>query len=257
MKSCLQIIGVAGILLLFTCADLERDNILDPKNPDSHRPRIVLIEAFVSADPDANYCGFALDALEDLEVEFGSSQLIILEYHLRNTVWQDEYASQDANVRYAELAASPQGIPDVFFNGADVRVQGAYSAETAYMRYRPAYESESNEPGLYTIEAQVRSGSEVTEVEVSLARLGNTEVANISIHAVVVHDMVASRARHVVRSVLVPKTINRLAAGEKTIHTFAIASSLAEVNNAALVLFIYDDNASNKKVLQALRMNLS
>ena len=247
---------ILSLLFFCSCAELERDNVLDPKNPNSERPRVVLIEAFVNDYPAVQYCANALDGLMNLEAEFGNSQLIILEYHYNEVTWQDEYAIQEANVRYNELAPSSYGFPDVFFNGADSRIQGAYSAESAYQRYRDEFGDELNTAGLYTIEAQVSTSSNQTTVNVSVARLGNTSVSNISIHAVVVHDMGDDRHRHVVKSVLLSQMINRLEAGEIEDVTFTFPTSLSSANNASLVLFVYDENAGNKNVLQAHSLTL-
>ena len=80
MKNLLRRLTICSIwVTLFGCSDLPRDNPLDPKNPESQRPQVVLAEAFVTDDPDAQFCANALDALTQLEGEFGNTQLLIVE----------------------------------------------------------------------------------------------------------------------------------------------------------------------------------
>ena len=68
-------------LFIFDCGDLDRDNPLDPKNPNSSVDRVVLVELFVNDSTGFEYCNYALDALERLaQREEFKDKLFILEF---------------------------------------------------------------------------------------------------------------------------------------------------------------------------------
>ncbi|UCE06986.1 MAG: hypothetical protein JSW07_02805, partial [bacterium] len=115
---------------IFDCGDLDRDNPLDPKNPNSSVERAILVELFVNDSTGFEYCSYALDALERLaQREEFKDNLFVLEYHLINRThnWNDSYALDEFNQRYYQYVPNlnERGIPDAMFNGLVSRVQGA------------------------------------------------------------------------------------------------------------------------------------
>ncbi len=248
--------GLACMILLLVvasqCGDLPRDNPLDPKNPRSQRERAVLVEAFVSDDPSAQYCGHALDALAQLEAEVGSSSLIVAEYHLPNPgKWVDGHALPEARLRYEELAQTGLGVPDVFFNGAAGRVQGAHSVATAYERYRRQYDAHRSTPGLFTIEGEVVRTAFMVTVRVGLARLGSDRAPALTLRAVLVSDLGSARHRHVVRAVLSGHQVAGMQAGEIVYRTFQLPVSALSGSGDRLVLFVESGEGASRTVAQA------
>ena len=126
-------------LFIFGCGGLDRDNPLDPKNPNSSVERAILVELFVNDSTGFDYCNYALDAIERLarREEF-KDNLYVLEYHLTNRTsnWNDVYALDEFNQRYYQYVPNlnERGIPDAMFNGLVKRVQGA-SLENIENRY--------------------------------------------------------------------------------------------------------------------------
>ena len=49
------------LIILLRCGNLDRDNALDPKNPNSKANRIILIELFVVENTGYEYCNTALE----------------------------------------------------------------------------------------------------------------------------------------------------------------------------------------------------
>ncbi|MEJ2053421.1 MAG: hypothetical protein P8X42_05830, partial [Calditrichaceae bacterium] len=68
------------LALLAACSDIERDNLLDPKNPDSYSDTPILIEAFVNTSFE--YDAAALVALDQIQAQLGdNTDIEIVEYH--------------------------------------------------------------------------------------------------------------------------------------------------------------------------------
>ena len=237
--------------ILIGCSELDRSNPLDPKNPDSQRPRVVVVEAFVSDDPNAVYCPFTLQGLAQLEAEVGTAQLLILEYHLQKTgEWDDDYALQTANLRYNELATTQKGVPDVFFCGPHKRLQGASSVEAAYERYRPAFEEESALYGIFTIELTTSESANEVNIFAKIARLGNSSESDIVVRGVVVRDFGDALHRHVVVASPLSQPINQIDAGEIAEVSFSVSQNDIAQNNTKFVVFIQKQTGA-EVILQA------
>ncbi|MBC7186751.1 MAG: hypothetical protein H5U38_06920 [Calditrichaeota bacterium] len=250
-------LAVVLLALACQCGDLPRDNPLDPKNPRSQRERVILAEAFVSDDPAAAYCGYALDALAQLEAEVGSAHLLIAEYHLPNPgKWVDPHAVPEARLRYEELAQTGLGIPDVFFDGPAGRVQGAYSAATAYDRYRRLYDAHRTSAGLFTIEGEVARTNAEVKVQVSLARLGSQPARALLLRAVLVRDLGMDRHHHVVKAVFSGQRVEDLQAGEVVQSTFLLPASAVSGGDESLIVFVESGEGANRVVEQAASLRL-
>ena len=107
------------ILLIGTfaagCKDIERDNILDPKNPNSFRPHVVTVEAFVNTSPELpyNYNDIMLEALEQLKTIY-AAKIIVSHYHRDVQEYKDNYAlfeSDQLYDKYGDIRWTPN--PDV------------------------------------------------------------------------------------------------------------------------------------------------
>lgn len=240
----------SGILFLCACGELERNNPLDPKNPQSERERVVFIEAFVNdATP---FSPFTLTALDSLAFALPTDQIIIAEHHLPGTNYNDTYALQESADRYNTLVTADHGVPDVFFNGTPTRLQGASSAHAAAQRYRAALQNELSRIGYFTIEAKKTVTATGIEINATIARLGDSPATQFAIVAVVWEDLGMARHRHVVRKVFSPEAVNGLAAGDT--RTVRFAANLAGVQNAnrlQAAVIIERSLNSGKEMLQA------
>ncbi|NUM78876.1 hypothetical protein HUU40_31345 [candidate division KSB1 bacterium] len=240
----------SGLLFLCACGELERNNPLDPKNPRSERPRVIFVEAFVNdATP---FSPFALRALDSLSLALASDQIIIVEHHLPSANYNDSYALQESAERYNNLAAADHGVPDVFFNGAPTRLQGASSAPTAAQRYRAALQNESGKIAYFTIEAKKSVAETGIEINATLARLGDSPASQFAIAAVVWEDLGLSGHRHVVRKIFSPEVVNGLAAGDtKTVRFTTHLSGVQNANRVQAAVLIERNLNSGREVLQA------
>ncbi len=184
------------------CGNLDRNNPLDPKNPSSLTKRIVIVEAFVNSSAGAPV-NAAVDGLDRLRQEFTERSLICLEHHIEKTEGTDPWAIEASFTRYGNLSSQPagQGLPDVFFDGREGRVQGASDSESAYQRYREAFAERASRPAEITIEPGARLDGGKIKVVATVARLGNTEVNDVDLSAIVSENM-GEHHRNVVRSIV-------------------------------------------------------
>lgn len=238
------------MLFLCACGELERNNPLDPKNPRSERPRVIFVEAFVNdATP---FSPFALRALDSLSLALASDQIIIVEHHLPSANYNDSDALQESAERYNNLAVADHGVPDVFFNGAPTRLQGASSAPTAAQRYRAALQNESGKIAYFTIEAKKSVSATGIEINAVIARLGDSPASQFAVAAVVWEDLGIAGHRRVVRKVFSPEVVNGMAAGDtKTVRFAANLSGVQNANRVQAAVIIERNLNSGREVLQA------
>ncbi len=238
------------LFLLVACGELERDNPLDPRNPASERPRVLVLEAFVNdATP---FSPFALTALDSLRPAFSPDQVILVEHHLPSATFSDAYALPESADRYRTLAAADHAVPDVFLNGSVMRLQGASSAATAAQRYRTALQNQLGKVALFTIEAKQTIAGAGIAIDVAVARLGNSSFGPFALSALVWEDLAAAGHHQVVRKVLSPQTISGIAAGEiKTVRFTAALPGVRDAGRVQAAVFIEYGSHSNKEILQA------
>ena len=219
-KKCLYAAAVA-VLVIAGC-NIPHDNPLDPANPGSSSPGKIMIEAFVNLEPGLplEICGYMVDALDSLASLY-PDQVVIAEYH-RNVknfptpfhraeneiLYQHYWDALDSTVR------GMKGIPDVFINGTEARVQGASDKASAFFRLQQAVLSRASDAGLYTIEIEASvSGSQITP-QVTLARLGNSDAENLLVKAVLVSRIAFPRYTRVVSGAVTGTVIDRLNRGQ-------------------------------------------
>jgi hypothetical protein len=242
---------VCFLLFLSACEELERTNPLDPRNPNSERRQVVLVEAFINtATP---FSDFAIKALDSLALAFPLQQVVIVEYHLSSVAYPDASASPANLVRYNNLTAATPAVPDVFFNGFLQRVQGASSVATALLRYRRAVQNEIDKIAHFTLAAQKTTSATNVAVDVTVARLGSENFENFIVGAIAWEDLGAAGRHHVVRQVLAPENFSGIAAGEK--KSVRLAGALAGVSNAQrvqVVVIVERATSRGREVLQAV-----
>lgn len=241
--------------LMFGCADLDRDNPLDPKNPNSQVDRAILVELFVNDSTGFEYCNYALDALERLaQREEFKDNLYVLEYHLTNRTqgWNDLYAQDEFNQRYYQYvpSVSERGIPDAMFNGLVKRVQGA-SLENIDNRCAEAADQLLGQTCFFLIEADKHISNNFIQLEVTVARYGKSDENDIELNAVLYEDLGTPRHQYVARKILQKQTIPRIKHGE--IRSFNFSEQLPQVkniNNLFVLVFLQDQQSTKKEVLQ-------
>lgn len=210
---------------------------------------MIFIEAFVNeATP---FSPFALAALDSLALGFSTEQVIIAEHHLPNSSYADQHALQESLDRYRELAATDLGVPDVFFNGSEIRVQGASSVQTALARYRSAVDRELGLISHFTVEARKRASGSNLEIEATIARLGNSSVSQFSVRAIVWEDLQTAKRHRVVRKIFSPEAFSGIEPGEKkTVEFRAQWSAATNPQRTAAAVFIEQNTGAAREILQ-------
>ncbi|MCK4754801.1 MAG: hypothetical protein KAS58_06175, partial [Calditrichia bacterium] len=79
------------MVILISCKDIPRDNVLDPKNPDSYRAQVISLEAFVNTENDQMYNEYMLSALQTIVNRY-PGKLILLQYHRKAISFPDSLA---------------------------------------------------------------------------------------------------------------------------------------------------------------------
>jgi hypothetical protein len=213
--------AVAGIitflLIPIGCSDIPRDNPLDPKNPDSIRPRIVALDAFVNTSNAYSFNEYILEALDQMKGKY-ASQITIAEYHRTVSGNEDSLHLVENEFLYdtyiEAYAPGSKGVPDVFFNGISSRIQGASSVASAVLRLEETLQSLLLQNGFFTIEPEVEKSGSYLNLSVKLARLGPDPAENILLKVILTERMDDLLLKRVVRKIIKSDIVPSLAAGE-------------------------------------------
>jgi hypothetical protein len=206
-------------ILLLSCSDIERDNLLDPKNPDSYSGTPILIEAFVNTALE--YDIFALQALDQIETNFGN-QVEIIEYHRAHpadTSNKDPYVNSifdELHDDYAEFYDDgPKAVPDIYINGSQGRVKGAYDMASVYSRLAPIITDIIGNQCEYALEVDLAVTGNLLNISYRIAHLGNKSDENLELHTILVKDYELPNANRVVNYVSYPdaELINKIDKG--------------------------------------------
>jgi hypothetical protein len=173
---------IFSILIVFnvSCLEIERDNILDPKNPSGKSESVILLEAFVNTTHLSLYNSYALEAIDNLK-DLYKDRLIIAEMHKNVTgdpdtlsLAENENLHNKYTVNYLPESGRNKGLPDLFLNGAENRVQGAYSVSNVVSRVQEIASSLLLNKGYYTIEADIQKNENTISGKFRIARLGDS-----------------------------------------------------------------------------------
>ncbi|OQX95081.1 hypothetical protein B6I21_07240, partial [candidate division KSB1 bacterium 4572_119] len=218
-----KILMILFLLPLFImCGDIDRDNALDPKNPNSKIDQLILVELFVNDSSGFDYCQHALEAIENIKSRNDySDEICVLEYHVENAGWNDQYSLEECKSRYHEYVPLPteRGIPDAFFNGLINRVQGA-SPENIEHRYLSALEDLRNKESLFRFEAEKNVTGESFSLDVKIARLGGYGINDLELQVVVFEDIGTLGHRYVVRKIFHEQAIDSMNQGDVKSFSF-------------------------------------
>ena len=214
-----KIILLIPILLFFySCDDITRDNILDPKNPDSYRQFIITVDAFVNTNNSLPYNEYLLSALDQLEINY-PNRISIAEYH-RNAGGIDDTLEVNEieplyNLYLNGVNSSIKGVPDVFINGIAARVQGASSAANALFRLEEAIVPLLSENSFFTIEPKLKWENNTLNISAKIARLGSSSANDIIVKAVIVEMIDQLYHKRVVRKIIRSNEFSNFGHGEQ------------------------------------------
>lgn len=229
------------ICLLLSACEMERDNPLDPKNPDSSRDMVVVAELFVNDDMGSNYCNYALTAIENISKSYSRVQMVVIEYHLPYRTSSDDYVSDSFIPVYQKYVPleSERGLPDIFVNGASHRIQGASSVSAVQNRCETAVMAEINRKSYITIEANLSKTGSNFNISGKIACLGSSDISNVEIKAVLIEDIQEARHHFVARAVFSNKRISNLIHSERVEFTLSASSAeILQANNLSCIIYI-------------------
>ena len=242
--------------LFFVNCDLERKNPLDPKNPNSNRPVVVVAELFINDDMGTAFCDYALEAVENLSQPY-YEQLVVVEYHLPYRTSTDQFISQSFVPVYQDYVrpGEPQGLPHIFINGTSHQIQGASSVRTVQDRCEMAIITELDKKSYLTIEASLSKVSSNFNITGKIARLGDEDISNIEIKAVLIEDIQQAKHHFVARSLFTEQTISFIKHSEiKDFQLSTTASNFLREDLVRAVIFV--QKIQNKQTLGAISIPL-
>jgi hypothetical protein len=223
--------------LLFSCKDIPRDNVLDPKNPDSYRAQVISLEAFVNTENDQLYNEYMISALETV-VDRYPGKVLIMYYHRNTTHFTDSLAIPENEILYEQYIGEfddLKGVPDVFINGSYDRIKGASSVESAIERIDNAIQPLLIENTFFTIEPVVKRDNSKISISTKIARLGSQSTSDVIVRAIVAEELDSNDNSRVVRFTEISNLIPRLEPGEQKEIKFSDVS--INTSNDLYVLF--------------------
>lgn len=254
------------ILVLFvfvSCDDIDRDNVLDPKNPASERPQVIAVEAFVNTNntiPNP-YNEHLLNALDQLESIYGD-KITVAEFH-RSILpdYPDTYSLNANEILYGQyynyfLNLDPntiKGVPDVYINGTEFRVQGASSAASVLLRLQHVIDPLISQNAYFTIEENITNEGNEYKILVNIARLGSTDAADIMVKAVIINQFDNDLHERVVTNNLKSQEIRNISNGEiKEIDLGDV--SILPVNSEVIIMIT---SADELQIFQSKKVDLN
>lgn len=236
-------------MLLAGCQDIPRDNPLDPGNPQSSRPQKVLIEAFVNTNNPLQFNQFALGALDSI-MQFNKDRVVVIEYHRNTRDYDDPYhlpQNESLYQDYVNLFDGMVGVPDVFFNISEARVQGASSVENSFLRFNDALSPLLNRSSEFALEINYRLSGSTVIPEITVAKLGTEDAKNFVIKAVLITEIDNEFLKRVVVD-FTAQEVGTLAHGEFTTYNLLPLNMAMPQNKHSLVVYLTD--FSNSRVFQ-------
>jgi hypothetical protein len=208
---------IVSVIVSFSCKDIPRDNVLDPKNPDSYRAQVIALEAFVNTENDQMYNEYMLSALRTI-VDRYPEKIVFMQYHRNTSNFTDSLALPENEIlyeRYLDAFDDLKGVPDVFINGSVDRIKGASSVEAAVERIDNAIQSLLIENTYFTIEPNVSRTNSKISISTKIARLGSEYISDVVVRVTVTEQIDGSLKSRVVRSIENSNLIPRLEPGEQ------------------------------------------
>ncbi len=250
------------VIISVACTEIDRDNILDPKNSSSKRESVLLLEAFINTSPNVpssyTYNYDALEAIDSLADIYGD-RLIWLEYHW-NTSAPDKYPDQWTlplgEILYTKYTTGfdhgrTKGVPDLFVNGAKNRVQGASSVSNVITRVQKFTSELILQTSQFTIEAEFDVISNRIEGKYRIARLGNRRSDDM-IMRIIITENNGSKGKRTVTQIEHPKPIDNIDAGEFVENDFSL--QIDPQKSEKIMFILMDENGD--EVFHAIEKEL-
>ncbi len=246
-------------LLVFSCKDIPRDNLLDPKNPSGVRPQVIALESFVNTNESIpfDYNFQLLAALNQLENKY-RDQIVILEYHRNVQNYLDPFHAIENEALYTKYVdifdPGSKGVPDVFINGTADRVQGAYDGSgSTRIRLEQSIEPLLIKNSLFAIEPRISKSDADYELSATIARLGKSPAKDILVKAVVISREDEQYLRRVVKLIFKSNVISEIEAGELKEIDFPLFQK-EDTHPGSVVFFITSEDESS--IFQSIKADL-
>jgi len=244
--------------LLWSCANIPRDNVLDPKNPDSYSKPLVLIEAFVNIA--APYNLWTLEGLQQIKKTYGGN-LVIAEYHRDLPAYDDPYCTDSILQKFTNLQQIyvgndnpiPRGLPDLFVNGFKNRVSGAADKNSVAAQISVIVEDLLSRKNYYTIQPLINVLSKrQLELSCFITLLGNRSANGLKVRAIFIKDYGQPHLRRVVLEMSLGTPLGKITAGAyKKVQLGSF--SLNKTPDVVLLILTTDDE---RQVLQCVKQDL-
>ncbi len=246
------------VLLLSACKDIARDNVLDPKNPDSFNQSVILIEAFVNTE--VHYSGWAVQSLSNLAATYGED-VVIAEYHRDLTGYPDDYNDSSTDLKFTNLHDKyvgqnpdiPRSVPDVFINGHANRISGAADATSVNEQASGIVENLLSQKNYYKIEPIIENnGSGNLSISCRIARLGNKSANGLKVRAIFIKDHQLSDLNRVVMDMTLALQIADIESGgfkEVELGDFSLGTSPSYI----LIALLLEDE---RTILQCVKQDI-
>jgi hypothetical protein len=198
------------------CGDIPRDNLLDPMNPASTIRQTVMVEAFINTNNPSSINEIALQALDSLASIYHIN-ILIAEYHRNTADYVDPYHMDKNEILYEDYVSrfdDIKGVPDIFINGTDRRVQGASTVSYSLFRLEQALAGEVSQHCDFMLDVDYSIENNKIIPDVLLARLGNEDARNIRVRAVLTGSLELPLHERVVRGMSESQWIPFLGHGE-------------------------------------------
>ena len=245
------------LIVFFSCDDIDRDNIFDPKNPASERPQIITVEAFVNTNPSAPHSlnDTMLLSLDQIEDEY-ANRIIVLDYHRNVTNYTDPYyENKNENLYNIYTGGIGKGVPDVFINGIEFRIQGASTIKNSLFRLDEVLEPISINISYFTIEPTVTESNNQINVSVKLARLGTTNSEDIIVRVVVIYRIDNNLLKRVVHGIGKSTIISQISNGEiKEISVNPIDKPNFQYIDGSVIIMVTSDD--EKSIYQSIKVDI-
>ncbi len=237
--------SIWAIALLTGCTDIPRDNPLDPKNSAGNTEPLVLVEAFVNTAENipGSYNDWALQGLAQVKSLYPNDALFV-EYHRDLTGYDDSLNTPITSDHYKSLQqkyaaanpAVPMGVPDIYVNGAAVRISGASDVATVAQQLREGIDSYLSEKNYVKIEAQPEwVDNRQLMLHCTFAMLGNRSSSHKKVRIILM------RASAVAEDVNLNETLPDLSAGgvvQQDFGPFAVTEQTRQI----IVSVVSDDD---------------
>jgi len=249
------------VLFLSACKDIARDNVLDPKNPDSFSKQVILIEAFVNNTHPAakDYSSWVVQGLTSLSATYGED-VVIAEYHRDLDGYDDQYNDNSTNQKFTNLhekyvgtnPSIPRAIPDVFINGYENRISGAANANSVNVHASGVVENLLSQKNYYRIEPVIENSGGNLSISCRIARLGNESAEGLKVRVIFIKDHQQQNLNRTVMDITLAEQLPDIENGgyeEIDLGSFTLESSPTSV----VTVLLSDDE---RTVLQCVKQDI-